>query len=62
MHNPKYHKDQLTPIVKSNNKEVAQCIAEGLVCHSECDESGCWGPGDEQVSNYGTLVTSEMKK
>lgn len=31
-----------------NNADSNQCVAEGLVCHSECSDEGCWGTGDNE--------------
>uniref|UniRef100_A0A3B4GPK5 Receptor protein-tyrosine kinase n=1 Tax=Pundamilia nyererei TaxID=303518 RepID=A0A3B4GPK5_9CICH len=48
----------------SNNKPLAECVAEGHVCDPLCSDAGCWGPGPEQClscRNYsrdGTCVHS----
>uniref|UniRef100_I3K2F2 Receptor protein-tyrosine kinase n=1 Tax=Oreochromis niloticus TaxID=8128 RepID=I3K2F2_ORENI len=48
----------------SNNKPLAECVAEGHVCDQLCSDAGCWGPGPEQClscRNYsrdGTCVHS----
>ncbi|XP_017270714.1 receptor tyrosine-protein kinase erbB-3b isoform X1 [Kryptolebias marmoratus] len=48
----------------SNNKLLAECVAEGHVCDPLCSDSGCWGPGPDQClscRNYsrdGTCVDS----
>ncbi|KAM6925620.1 receptor tyrosine-protein kinase erbB-3b [Xenentodon cancila] len=48
----------------SNNKPLADCVAEGHVCDPLCSDSGCWGPGPHQClscRNYsrgGTCVGS----
>ena len=47
--NPKYHQQQKTPIIKKENQNETSCQKAGRVCHTECDDAGCWGPGDEQV-------------
>nr|WAR33938.1 epidermal growth factor receptor 2a [Scylla paramamosain] len=31
-----------------NNANSEQCVAERLVCHTECSDEGCWGPGDNE--------------
>ncbi|MED6247182.1 hypothetical protein ATANTOWER_032537 [Ataeniobius toweri] len=48
----------------SNNKPLAECVAEGHVCDPLCSDSGCWGPGPDQCltcrnySRHGTCVES----
>ncbi|XP_068606336.1 receptor tyrosine-protein kinase erbB-3-like [Brachionichthys hirsutus] len=32
----------------NNNRPLAECVAEGHVCHLLCSDSGCWGPGPDQ--------------
>uniref|UniRef100_A0A8D2ZPY1 Receptor protein-tyrosine kinase n=1 Tax=Scophthalmus maximus TaxID=52904 RepID=A0A8D2ZPY1_SCOMX len=32
----------------SNNRPLAECVAEGHVCDPLCSDSGCWGPGPDQ--------------
>ncbi|CAG9840213.1 unnamed protein product [Diabrotica balteata] len=31
-----------------NNSDPESCRKRGLVCDSQCDHSGCWGPGPDQ--------------
>ena len=47
--NPKYHGAELKAIMNGRNKNLTSCLREGRTCHPECDDSGCWGPGEEQV-------------
>ncbi|XP_035813109.2 receptor tyrosine-protein kinase erbB-3b isoform X2 [Amphiprion ocellaris] len=48
----------------NNNRQLAECVAEGHVCDPLCSDSGCWGPGPDQClscRNYsrdGTCVGS----
>ncbi|XP_008279468.1 receptor tyrosine-protein kinase erbB-3-like [Stegastes partitus] len=32
----------------NNNRQLAECVAEGHVCDPLCSDSGCWGPGPDQ--------------
>ncbi|XP_068162918.1 receptor tyrosine-protein kinase erbB-3b isoform X2 [Antennarius striatus] len=32
----------------NNNRPLAECVAEGHVCHPLCSDAGCWGPGADQ--------------
>lgn len=31
-----------------NNAASDDCVLEGLVCHDECSDEGCWGTGDNE--------------
>ncbi|KAM3617099.1 uncharacterized protein V6R79_002284 [Siganus canaliculatus] len=48
----------------SNNRPLAECVADGYVCDPLCSDAGCWGPGPDQClscRNYsrdGTCVGS----
>lgn len=34
-------------ILFQNNHGKAKCIKEEKICHAECSDDGCWGPGQE---------------
>lgn len=31
-----------------NNGNSDECHATGLICHQQCDQEGCWGPGQNE--------------
>jgi epidermal growth factor receptor len=35
-------------ITIKNNGDSHKCRAKGLVCHEQCAQGGCWGPGQEE--------------
>ncbi|XP_042865529.1 epidermal growth factor receptor-like isoform X2 [Penaeus japonicus] len=40
--------DSSSELLLQNNRASEQCMAEGLVCHSECSGEGCWGTRDDE--------------
>lgn len=37
-------------ILVENNRPAQDCIADGDVCHLQCKDIGCWGPGPDQCA------------
>ncbi|CAL4073782.1 unnamed protein product, partial [Meganyctiphanes norvegica] len=35
-------------IVLQNNRAHTVCVKEEKICHAECNDDGCWGPGQEE--------------
>ena len=40
--------DSKTQVLLQNNCAEERCIEDGLVCHSECSDEGCWGTGEDE--------------
>ncbi|XP_069814492.1 epidermal growth factor receptor-like isoform X2 [Dendropsophus ebraccatus] len=39
--------------VKTENKSLKDCVAEGKICDVSCSDDGCWGPGPSQCFYIG---------
>ncbi|XP_068219900.1 epidermal growth factor receptor isoform X3 [Palaemon carinicauda] len=53
------NRDAKTEVLLQNNNNEDRCMADGLVCHSECNNEGCWGTGDDECLNCKNFKLAE---
>ncbi|XP_072034421.1 epidermal growth factor receptor-like isoform X2 [Amphiura filiformis] len=46
-------------VIIDNNKAVQECIEAGQVCHEQCQDVGCWGPGADQCAECRNAIIGD---